>query len=300
MAISSVGGQEPTETTGNAIATPGGSLVPPSGSASMGGDQSGETPYATVGDKTFANQDEFTKWWNDQRSGESTTEAASGNDTLQGNAGEDTLKGGQGNDAITESDDAIKARLKEAGGIYADDRYAPFALEFEKTGDLTADSVKKAAEAFNIPQDFVQEFINNAKVAKTAAQQSAGQPSPEQVRMATAIVEIVPDEAGYKAILEWGKDNLSAPEKTAYDSALNRGDVDTAKALLTGFQQRFNASGNGPGPRDVTKEGQGGDSGGTPGFASSAEMQAAMRDPKYANDPAYRRTVELRVAASKF
>lgn len=304
MAIQSVGGNEPTQLEGTAVATPGGATIPSSGAATASSDVTGEgKPYAVIEGQEFKTPEDLTKWWDSRPAGgDSTKGAASGNDTIQGGSGNDTLAA-SGNDTIAggRSDDEIRESLKKAGGIYADERYEPFAMEFEKTGDLSADSIKKAAEVFGIPESFVSEFISNAKIAKVAQTQQAGQPTAEQVKLATAIVEIIPEEKDYRAVLAWGHENLSAEEQAAYDGALNRGDEVTAKALLKDFHQRFLASGNGPGPRDVTREGTGG---GTPqatqGFASSAEMQEAMRDPRYAADPAYRRQVEQRVHASNF
>lgn len=293
MAIQSVGGQEPTVLEGTAIATPGGATVPPSGSATASVDTSGEgAPFAVVDGQEFKTQEELSAWWDKrQAGGDASTTAPGGNDTITGGNAADSLTGGQ-------ADDALKARLKEAGGIYADERYEPFAVEFEKTGDLSAEALKKAAETFGIPEAFVKSFVDSQKAARSV---QPGQPTANDVKLATAIIEVVPNETDYRALLAWGKEGLSAQEQAAYNQALDRADEVTAKALLRDFNTRFLASGNAPGPRDVTREGTGAaPTGGTTGFASSAEMQTAINDPRYAQDPAYRRSVEQRIHASTF
>lgn len=304
MAIESVAGAEPTEQAG----TPAPNGLP-AGAASGAASSEAEAgaPYAIIDGKEFKDQAELTAWWD---SGHGQDTGTAGADTTSAStetaaAGEDTLKGGQGEDAIP-SDDVIRENLKKAGGIFADPKYEPFALEFEKSGGkmLPDESLAKAAEAFGVPVDAVKSFIEGQIAQRTLQAAGAGQPTQAMVDTAKAIVEVMPEEADYKALLAWGAEGLSDSERASYDAALNRGDTPTVKALLSSFQARFQASGQAKGPRDATREAAPQDghvpaSGATP-YASSEQMQADMSKPEYERDPAFRAEVAARLAVSKF
>lgn len=299
--ISSTGGGEVSETP-NGVTTDGITQGPISSASPAA--ETPDAPYAVIGGKSFKDQAELTAWW-DSRGNDTTGGADTGTDTATAAAGEDTLKGGQGNDAIVPTDDEIRANLQKAGGIFADPKYEPFALEFEKGGGkmLSDESLGKAAEAFGVPVDAVREFIQGQIASRQLQAAQSGQPSAEAIQTAQAIVAVVPDEADYRALLQWGKEGLTADERSAYDAALDRNDTATVKALLGSFQAKMNASGAGKGPRDVTSEaaaGGQGAAGGVQGYESSAQMQADMAKPEYRTDPAFRSQVEKRVAASKF
>lgn len=247
-----------------------------------------ETPFAIVGDRKFASQEELSKWWDEQRNA-STEDSAAG-------AAEDSLKGGDGNDAVR-TDEEIVASLKEAGGIYADERYQPFALEFEKTGGLSEESVKKAAEAFAIPEDFVKQFVEGQKAMRTAP---AAEANAGLIALGKVINEVVQEEGQYEKLLEWGKDAIPADQQQAYNAALDRTDAVTAKLLLQGFWEQFKEAGHAPGPKDATSglSTSGGAAKAAEPYSSSAEMQADMNKPEYQTDARFRKQVEQRIAVS--
>lgn len=251
--------------------------------------EDGSTVFAKIGDKTFATQEELSKWWDEEGSPEAQARRAQ-------EGGQDSQTATTKEDDAPRSDEEIIASLKEAGGIYADERYQPFALEFEKTGGLSEDSVKKAAEAFSIPEDFVKQFVEGQKAMRA----SAGQPTAEQIALAGKLTEVVSDQGEYAKVLEWGRENIPQSLQEAYNAALDRNDAATAQALLKGFYADYKAAGEGKGPRDVTEEGGlDGAHSEEPGYASQEEMLADMRKPEYETDAAFRAKVERRVAKSK-
>lgn len=301
MAISSVGGAEATETPSLVSAEGTQATQPPVGSESAGHQEVGK-PYAVINGQEFATQEDLSKWYdsrgNDTATGAGTEVAATGDDTLTGGQGEDKLP-----EPVT--DDALKERLKAAGGIYADPKYEPYALEFEKSGGkgLSEESLAKAAADFGVPVEAVKAFMDGQIAQRQLQASQAGQPTAEQVATATAIVEVIPNEADYKALLAWGKDGLSADDRAAYDAALDRGDKATVKSLLGAFQAKFAASGQGKSPRDVTQEGAGEDTHGSSGakpYTSQAQVEADMNNPQYAKDPAFRKEVQDRIAVSRY
>jgi hypothetical protein len=194
----------------------------------------------------------------------------------------------------------VKAKLKEAGGIFADPRYEQAALEFELKGDVSEATLKATAEAFSVPLEVAQQYIDGQKAQRQLLATQGQQAVSEGARTLHAVVG---GEAEYGKFQTWAAQNLPAADQEAYDKALSNNDVGTASALLKGFHEAYKAAGNGSGPRDITSEGSpSGPRGAATAepFASQAQMMEAMNDKRYASDPAYRKTVENRIAVSDF
>lgn len=262
------------------------------------------------GGKTFNTQEELATWYDSPegqafaRGEQPAKEATGGGEDDKGQPKPKEPAAKEAPAARTEEE--IKASLKEAGGIYADPKYEPFAVEFEKTGELSAESITKAAADFGVSEDMVKQFVAGQAAQRTLATTNANTAASEaQQAMVAAIVGVVPDPAAYEALIDWSRDNVSAAQQKAYNAALDSGNTEVVTGLLEAFQMKANAAGEGKGPRNVLSEqgvgnGQGGKPKGVEPFASQAEMVAAMGDPRYANDPAYNKAVGERVAKSNF
>jgi hypothetical protein len=96
-------------------------------------------------------------------------------------------------------------------------------------------------------------------------------------------------------IRSWGTQNLSDSEKSFIQAQLSAGG-EMAKQAINALKNRYETA-NGRDPQLLS--GQGGTANGN-GFRSITEMTTAMKDPRYATDPAYRRDVENRVATAAF
>lgn len=207
------------------------------------------------------------------------------------------------------TDDQIKASLKEAGGLYADQRYEAAALEFAKTGTVSAETLATTATAFGVTPEIAKTVFDaqralveaNGKLAQGA---QTTQVAAQDAALSASLSKIVPADADYNALLAWGKGALTEAEMSRYNKALDEKDTATVEALLPGFYDRFKASGNGPRPRDITTEA-------TPaaalnqgprGFKDDQEMNAAIADPRYNKDTdegaRYRAGVMARIKVS--
>jgi len=160
----------------------------------------------------------------------------------------------------------------------------PFFEEVAETGELSADSKKAAAEAFGVSEDMVDMYIRGAQAS--------------QDDVTAPIFEAAGGEADYNAFSEWAQNGgMTQEEMTEFNAALDdptKG-PETVKSAVTAWRE----AGNGPAPKDVTKE--------NPtvpkvpevqGYQSTAEMTKDMNDPRYQNDPAFRASVEAKVNAS--
>lgn len=108
--------------------------------------------------------------------------------------------------------------------------------------------------------------------------------------------EVAGGKEEFAKMSTWAAANMTVGEREAFNAAVSGPSVDTMKLAVSGLRARYEAA-NGRAPVLV-----GGDpaNAGVSDFKSTAEMTAAMRDPRYRKDPAYRASVEARVAVSKF
>jgi aspartokinase len=98
----------------------------------------------------------------------------------------------------------------------------------------------------------------------------------------------------YQNMLQWAGQSLSEQEINLYDAAMDRGDPLTmffaAQALNSRYQDAVGYDGEmltGSAPRNTSNA-----------FRSQAELIAAMSDPRYDKDPAYRQDIADKLAVS--
>jgi len=171
--------------------------------------------------------------------------------------------------------DPIEAILTKAGL-----GYEAMSDHFAEHGELTPEGYK-ALEGVGFPRQLVDGYLHG-QIAVTAAFK------------AQVLAEVGGRDTFQKAV-EWAKrGGLNEDEVAAYNAAVESFDHNHAKqavqALIARFESNFGASPN-------LAEGEGG-GGGAQGFESSAQLVAAINDPRYAKDPAFRASVERKVALS--
>ena len=98
----------------------------------------------------------------------------------------------------------------------------------------------------------------------------------------------------YQALMGWASQNLDEGRAAAFNESLQSGNEGAILSQLKGIQyDHMMATGYEPkltGGRAPTND--------VRGFASEAQVIAAMQDPRYGNDPAYIKEVEQRIAVS--
>lgn len=188
--------------------------------------------------------------------------------------------------------EAEKAKEGEGDGDADADadvaRFAPYTQEYEESGELSAESVTKAAAEFGVSEDVVRTYVAGLGSGNDA----------EAVQLQTdtnRLHEAFGGPKAYDAFIEWAEDGgVSSTEQTIYNALLDS-NVDGALAYAEGLKEKFEASGNAP-RREITRA-PGAAAMPTEGFKSVAAMKAAMSDSRYAKDPAYRAEVEAKVGA---
>lgn len=171
------------------------------------------------------------------------------------------------------TDDATKA-VQNAGLDFA-----KLSEEFASNGDLKPESYA-ALEKAGIPKPMVDAYV-------------AGQKALAVQYDAAAFSEAGGEEA-YGQMVGWAKTGLGAAEIAAFDAAVSSGDMGRMKFAVAGLKARFEAA-NG---RQGTQVQGTTNAPGIGGYESIEQMKADMRDPRYAKDPAFRKQVETKLAAS--
>ena len=175
----------------------------------------------------------------------------------------------------TNSDLDIAEKAVKTAGLNMD----TLASEYAEKGELDEKSYE-ALEKAGIPKDYVNQFIEGQKAI--ADQQ------------ATSIKNMVGGADAYAEMSNWAAENMSDEEKSAYNTAVNSKDLETAKLAVVGLKAKFEkANGNEPnlleGKATVSGE---------KGYASWAEVTRAMSDDRYSKDPAYQALVKEKLSKS--
>ena len=152
---------------------------------------------------------------------------------------------------------------------------------YANEGTLSEETIEKFSEMSS--QDLVNAYLE--------IQQNNPQANPQGIEMSDAQVNSVMNAAGgeanYNRIVEWAASNLDNRSIDAFDSVVDSGNPAAINIAFSGLQARYNDA-NGYEGRML--QGRAADSRGDV-FRSQAELVAAMGDPRYDTDPAYRADV---------
>ena len=155
-------------------------------------------------------------------------------------------------------------------------------------GTLSEETIERFSEMSS--QDLVNAYIE--------IQKTNPQANPQGVEMSDAQVNSVMNAAGgeanYNRIVEWAASNLDNRSIDAFDSVVDSGNPAAINIAFAGLKSRYEEA-NGYEGRMLS--GKAADSRGDV-FRSQAELVAAMGDPRYDTDPAYRADVVEKLNAS--
>jgi hypothetical protein len=152
---------------------------------------------------------------------------------------------------------------------------------YANDGQLSEETISRFSEMSS--QDLVNAYLEIQANNPQAPQQS--------VEMSEAQVNSVQNAAGgeanYNQVIEWAASNLPDAQINAFDSVVDSGNPAAIGIAFQGLQSAYNEA-NGYEGRML--QGKAPTSAGEI-FRSQAELVAAMGDPRYDNDPAYRADV---------
>ena len=152
---------------------------------------------------------------------------------------------------------------------------------YANDGNLSEETIAKFSEMSS--QDLVNAYLEIQANNPQAPQQT--------VELSEAQINSVQNSAGgeanYNRVIEWAASNLPDNQIDAFDSVIDSGNPAAIGIAFQGLQSQYNES-NGYEGRML--QGKTADSKGDV-YRSQAQLVAAMSDPRYDNDPAYRADV---------
>ena len=111
---------------------------------------------------------------------------------------------------------------------------------------------------------------------------------------AEQLMDMVGGDKAYKAMLSWAGDNFSREEVEMYDGVMESGNPNAIFFAVQALQARYNDAVGSDGQLLTGRGTQDTDD----SFKSQAELVAAMSDPRYDRDPAYRSDLMRRLENS--
>lgn len=179
--------------------------------------------------------------------------------------------------------DLIGGRLEDAGIDFDD-----MNTRWQQSGELSSDDYGQLQEA-GFTKDMVDAYLSGL-------QYKAAQDTAMTVREITAIKQEFGGDKAYGEMLQWAADNLSPDEVEGFNQIVTSPTTSPSavRMAISGLQARY-SSANGREPKLI-----GGRSpkSSTEKFESAAQLVEAMKDSRYANDPAYRRKIEDKLSRS--
>jgi|TARA_R100000084_G_scaffold17526_1_gene5722 hypothetical protein len=131
---------------------------------------------------------------------------------------------------------------------------------------------------------------------KTTADETEEDSSAETLseEQANYLMDMVGGDKAYKSMIDWAGQNFSKDEVAMYDKVMATGNPDAIFFAVQALQARYNDNVGSDGQLLTGRGTENTDD----SFKSQAELVAAMSDPRYDRDPAYRNDLMRRLENS--
>ena len=152
---------------------------------------------------------------------------------------------------------------------------------YANDGQLSEETVEKFSEmsSTDLVNAYLEIQANNPQAPQQGVEMSEGQ--------VNSVQNAAGGEANYNRVIEWAANNLPNNQIDAFDSVVDSGNPAAIGIAFQGLQRQYDES-NGYEGRML--QGKPASSRGNV-YRSQAELVAAMGDPRYDTDPAYRADV---------
>lgn len=154
--------------------------------------------------------------------------------------------------------------------------------EFAENGELTAETI-----------DALTEMSSAELLDAYLSMQQPPAPDFSDLDVSNLKASVGGEEA-YEQITNWAAQSLSEADLEAYNSVVENGSLSQIKMIMAGLQARYEAEN---GYEGTQLQGKPPSSSGDV-FRSQAEVVAAINDPRYDRDPAYRNDILLKLERS--
>ena len=149
------------------------------------------------------------------------------------------------------------------------------------------------------PRDEVQSTEDESESTAPDEEEETSSDSEADVEtlseaQAQELMDMVGGDKAYKSMLDWASDNFSKEEVEMYDGVMESGNPNAIFFAVQALQARYNDAVGSDGQLLTGRGAQNTDD----SFKSQAELVAAMSDPRYDRDPAYRADLMRRLENS--
>ena len=149
------------------------------------------------------------------------------------------------------------------------------------------------------PRDEVQSTEDESESTASAEEEETSSESEADVEtlseaQAQELMDMVGGDKAYQSMLSWAGDNFSKEEVEMYDGVMESGNPNAIFFAVQALQARYNDAVGSDGQLLTGRGAQNTDD----SFRSQAELVAAMSDPRYDRDPAYRADLMRRLENS--
>lgn len=149
---------------------------------------------------------------------------------------------------------------------------------FNEHGEMTEEQYKQFA-ANGISREYVDRYVSGIKAQANAE--------------TATLLGTIGGQGNFDQMSEWMGESLPEAEVSAYNNVIDKGTNDEVAVLLRGMYARYKAA-TGAGHTTV----QGTVSSTPSGYRSRGEVMAAMSDPKYGTDEAFRADVSRKLSVT--
>ena len=156
--------------------------------------------------------------------------------------------------------------------------FTKFADEYSSGGELSDDSFTEL-EGMGYPREMVETYIKGMQSGATAD--------------VAAVMDVAGGEEGYAELTDWAKQSLDTKELELYNNMVDGGTENAKMAVEWLASKREAAEGSEPSLLQGRASAASKDE-----FRSTAQVVAAMKDPRYGKDSAYTKDVEEKLGRS--
>ena len=160
---------------------------------------------------------------------------------------------------------------------------------YANNGALSEETISRFTEMSS--QDLVNAYMEMTETGQINQTAQAYEMSDAQVN---SVMNAAGGESNYNTVVEWAASNLNDRQIDAFDSVVDSGNPAAIGIAFQGLQAAYNEA-NGYEGRML--QGRAPSSAGET-YRSQAELVAAMGDPRYDTDPAYRADVVAKLEQS--
>lgn len=175
-----------------------------------------------------------------------------------------------------EADKAAEEAVEKAG-LDMD----ALSAEYADKGELSEDSLKKLAEV-GITPEMVDAYV-------------AGQNAQADALRADLLESVNGSQEAYDEMTAWASENLDDAFAESYNEVLESGNQAAIKLAIADLATKYNEA-NGVDPQRTLTGKAANTSGGV--YESTADLMKDMQNPEYAENPAFRKKVEAKLARS--